>query len=172
MTITPSNFQFFSPKFIFLSLIFFALAFSGCSQIKEGYKKGAEQAQRDAGKAEPTPVPTPMTLAAENLKDKQTVSFDELDWKYQSGDDANWANPHFDDSQWEAVNPKSLTNLLLPKSGWNGIGWFRLPLQIDESLVGKALNLGSKLIPARRTFMWTANSSKVMVNPPPARLTK
>ena len=141
MTITPSDFQFFSPKFIFLSLTFFALAFSGCSKIKEGYKKGAEQAQRDAGKAEPTPVPTPITLTAEDLKNNQSVDLDKLNWKYQAGDDIRWAEPDLDDSAWENVTPKDITGLTLPKTGWNGIGWFRLPVIIDETLVGLPLGL-------------------------------
>ena len=141
MKLKSLNFQFLSAKFLFFFLMFFALAFSGCSQIKEGYKKGAEQARKDSGKAEPTPVPTPITLSAEKLKGEQTVDLDDLDWKYQPGDDVNWAEPGFDDSGWDAVTPKYLTGLLPPKSGWSGIGWFRLPIQIDESLVGKPLSL-------------------------------
>ena len=144
MKIIPSNFKIFSPNVLFLSLMFVALAFSGCSKIQEEYKRGLEKGRRDAGKAEPTPVPTPMTLASDNLKDKQSVDLGELDWKYQTGDDANWAQPQFDDTDWEAVMPKYFAALSLPKSGWNGIGWFRLPLKIDESLVGKPLNLEVK----------------------------
>lgn len=136
-----SNLQVFSPKFLFLSLILFALAFSGCGKMREEYNKGMEKAQRDAGKAEPTPAPTPITLSAEKLNGEQTATLDDLDWKYQPGDDASWAEPNFDDSGWDAVTPKYLTGLSLPKNGWNGIGWFRLPFQIDESLVGEPLSL-------------------------------
>ncbi len=86
-------------------------------------------------------MPTPVTLAAENLQGRQTFDLAEMDWKYQPGDEAARANPEFDDSAWESLAPKSWNGMRSPKSGWDGIGWFRLPLQIDESLVGQPLSL-------------------------------
>jgi len=54
-------------------------------------------------------------------------------WKYHSGDNPQWADPDFDDSDWEVVDTRLRPNNL-PESGWNGIGWFRLHLTVDSSL--------------------------------------
>jgi two-component system, NtrC family, sensor kinase len=65
-------------------------------------------------------------------------------WKYHPGDPgeaaANWAKPDFNDKDWE--NVKTTLHIdSLPKSGWNGIGWFRLHLVIDSSLLSKPVAL-------------------------------
>ncbi len=59
-------------------------------------------------------------------------------WKFQAGDDYDWAAPEFDDSSWEMVSTLLGPNQL-PLIDWNGIGWFRLKLDVDESLVGVPL---------------------------------
>ena len=37
----------------------------------------------------------PFALAAENLADGKSVALDKAAWKFQAGDDLNWANPEF-----------------------------------------------------------------------------
>jgi len=63
-------------------------------------------------------------------------------WKYHAGDPkealAEWTKPGFDDKAWETVKT-TLHVDSLPKSGWNGIGWFRLHLVIDSGLLNKPL---------------------------------
>ena len=81
------------------------------------------------------------TLTADDLQNDKQIALDKLQWKYHSGDDANWANPELDDAGWETLNGTILTLDDLPKSGWNGIGWFRLRLKIDESLTNQQLAL-------------------------------
>ncbi len=81
------------------------------------------------------------TLTKESLQDGKAIALDKLQWKYHAGDDLNWANPNFDDSSWETLNGTILTLENLPKSGWNGIGWFRLRLNVDESLINQQLAL-------------------------------
>jgi len=65
-------------------------------------------------------------------------------WKYHAGDPkealAEWTKPGFDDKAWETVKT-TLHVDSLPKSGWNGIGWFRLHLVIDSGLLNKPLAL-------------------------------
>lgn len=65
-------------------------------------------------------------------------------WKYKPGEPGgaaeSWADPGMDDSSWEKVNTK-LPIDSLPKSGWNGVGWFRLRLIIDSTLLNKPLTL-------------------------------
>ena len=58
-------------------------------------------------------------------------------WKYHPGDalatEAAWTSPGYNDSAWEKINSR-LSIDTLPKSGWNGIGLFRLHLEVDSSL--------------------------------------
>jgi len=55
-------------------------------------------------------------------------------WKYHPGDNGEWANPDFDDSSWELVRPGLRPNEL-PKNGWQGVGWFRLHIVVDSTLI-------------------------------------
>jgi signal transduction histidine kinase len=52
-------------------------------------------------------------------------------WRYHAGDDPAWADPYFDDSDWETTGTQSLDSI---PGGWIGIGWFRLHLEIDSLL--------------------------------------
>ena len=147
------NLHSFSLLIGFFSLITITAIFFGCGKFKEDFQRGVEEGKRSAGKAEPTPVPTPITLSADNLNNNQTVALDDLAWKYQPGDDSNWAKPDADDSGWEVLTPKYVVNFKLPKSGWSGIGWFRLPLKVDESLVGQPLSLAFKHLGASEIYV-------------------
>src|SRR5438128_421304 len=75
-----------------------------------------------------------VTLTADSLQNGKSVELDKLNWKYQPGDDPQFADPPFDDRAWETLNGTALTLDSIPKSGWRGIGWFRLRLQIDSAL--------------------------------------
>ncbi len=55
-------------------------------------------------------------------------------WKYQPGDNIAWAEPAFDDSDWKEGVTTELSPMQLPESGWNGIGWFRLHLEVAPAL--------------------------------------
>ena len=83
----------------------------------------------------------PFTLTADDLQNDKQIALDKLQWKYHAGDDLEWANPQLDDSNWENLNGSILTLDNLPKSCWNGIGWFRLRLKVDESLTNQQLAL-------------------------------
>lgn len=62
-------------------------------------------------------------------------------WKYHPGDNPEWANPTYDDTDWEPVSTL-LSQKELPESGWEGIGWFRLHLTVqDEKLKNLPLAL-------------------------------
>ncbi|MCP3962371.1 MAG: SpoIIE family protein phosphatase [bacterium] len=47
-----------------------------------------------------------------------------LEWRYQPGDRAEWADPGLDDSEWPLVRPALRDPQRIP-GGWQGIGWFR-----------------------------------------------
>jgi len=55
-------------------------------------------------------------------------------WKYHPGDNLLWSDPWFDDFLWDEVST-ILGPGDLPFIEWKGYGWFRLTLDVDESLV-------------------------------------
>ena len=59
-------------------------------------------------------------------------------WKFHAGDSGNWANPTYDDSHWKDINPTKELNYL-PQIRKEPVGWFRLKLHIDSSLLNKPL---------------------------------
>jgi serine phosphatase RsbU (regulator of sigma subunit) len=56
-------------------------------------------------------------------------------WKYRSGDDPSYADPDHDDSMWMPVSTL-LGAGYFEFIDWSGIGWFRITLDVDSSLVG------------------------------------
>ena len=81
------------------------------------------------------------TLTLDSLQNGKSFELDKLGWKYQSGDDPAWADPQFDDRAWETLHGTAITLDNIPKSGWRGIGWFRLRLQVDPALANQPLAL-------------------------------
>ena len=69
----------------------------------------------------------------DNLKTGSIVLANIL-WKYHPDDNSEWANPEFDDRFWELVRPELPPNEL-PKSGWDGVGWFRLHIVLDSTFI-------------------------------------
>jgi len=57
------------------------------------------------------------------------------DWKYHSGDSVLYASPDLDDWDWMPVSTLLGANQF-PFIDWSGIGWFRLTLDVDSSLIG------------------------------------
>ncbi len=55
-------------------------------------------------------------------------------WKYHLGDNPVWADPAYDDTDWESANTL-LSQNALPESGWEGIGWFRLHFTVSDELI-------------------------------------
>ena len=62
-------------------------------------------------------------------------------WKFQKGDNFEWAKADFDDSAWERIDP---TNDImdLPQIQDGKIGWLRLRIKMDSTLLSKSLVLG------------------------------
>jgi hypothetical protein len=57
-------------------------------------------------------------------------------YKYHTGDDTTWAQPEFDDSDWEQIEIDEF-----PLDRWQGIGWFRYVLEVDSVLQNSPLGL-------------------------------
>lgn len=65
--------------------------------------------------------------------DDQTIYITD-NWKFKSGDNISWAEPAFADTAWQQVSTK-LDPSELPFIEWEGIGWFRLHIKPDSTLV-------------------------------------
>jgi signal transduction histidine kinase len=73
-------------------------------------------------------------------------------WKWHAGDNPEWAKPEFDDTGWERVDPtQEITKL--PQIRIVKIGYLRLNLQIDTSLVGKTLAIEIKQTIASEIYL-------------------
>ena len=73
-------------------------------------------------------------------------------WRYKSGDDSTWAARDFNDAGWEIVNSRMNTDNL-PPDGWTGIGWFRLHLNIDSTLLNYPLAFNLYQIGGSEVFL-------------------
>lgn len=56
-------------------------------------------------------------------------------WRYQPGDNLEWANPNFDDAGWYALDPIGLKAYQMPDSLWKGYGWWRISFTADPSTI-------------------------------------
>ena len=54
-------------------------------------------------------------------------------WHYHVGDNPAWAQPDFDDSGWDTLNP-SRPRRELPRAAQTGISWLRLRFRLGDSL--------------------------------------
>ena len=73
--------------------------------------------------------------------DRVTKPWPDSLWKYHPGDNPEWADPAYNDTDWESVNTLLYQNAL-PESGWEGIGWFRLHFTVwDEQIKNMPLAL-------------------------------
>lgn len=79
-------------------------------------------------------------ISIEDLDNPYRTIFLTDTWRYAPGDNSDWAEPHFDDLSWDEVSTQ-LGAGDLPFIEWIGHGWFRLTLEVDESLVAVPLAL-------------------------------
>ena len=100
-------------------------------------------AQAVAQDTEPTlvhPLTGKLALALVFV-DQMTNPWPTSPWKYHPGDNPEWANPAYDDTDWESVSTL-LSQNALPESGWEGIGWFRLHFTVwDDQIKNMPLAL-------------------------------
>ena len=61
-------------------------------------------------------------------------------WKYMTGDNPEWAKPGFDDNAWQSIDPTLDVHNALLQISTSGIGWFRLHLSLDNSLLKSELS--------------------------------
>lgn len=82
----------------------------------------------------------PVELSYSDLStDDQTIYISDT-WKFKPGDNITWASPVLDDTGWENTSTYLGTSEL-SFIDWEGIGWFRLHLKVDSTLVDYPLAL-------------------------------
>ncbi|MDZ7757652.1 PP2C family protein-serine/threonine phosphatase [Rhodohalobacter sp.] len=79
-------------------------------------------------------------LSGESMTGSDQIIYISDRWKFMSGDNTEWANPDFDDSDWSVIST-NLTVADLSFVDWEGIGWFRKKLRVSGELAGKPLAL-------------------------------
>lgn len=73
-------------------------------------------------------------------------------WRYHEGDNKEWAEPSFNDSSWQVVN------ILMGRNNGNrldfkGIGWFRLHINVDSSMIGEQMVLRMRQVGASEIYL-------------------
>jgi signal transduction histidine kinase len=66
--------------------------------------------------------------------------FNKFEWKYHPGDDISWKEPIMNDSNW-TITRTDFSFDSVRKEDWQGIGWFRLKLNIDSFLYDQSIAL-------------------------------
>ena len=89
-----------------------------------------------SGYAEAQTAESIQTVSAGDFSPDDRIIYITDQWKYSAGDNMEWASAGFDDSGWESISTY-LTSFDMAFSEWNGIGWFRLTVQVDSSMVNK-----------------------------------
>ena len=85
-----------------------------------------------------------VTYAAQGQNKIHSAVFDDH-WKFKPGDDTAWAQPRFNDEDWQTVSSKKA----LEEQGFeqfNGFGWYRRQLVIPDSLKKDIRNGGGMVI--------------------------
>ena len=59
-------------------------------------------------------------------------------WKYQLGDDPSWREPAYDDTGWDSLATRD-DPWTIPDIDWAGLGWFRLNLSVEPTLLDQPL---------------------------------
>ena len=73
-------------------------------------------------------------------------------WKFHTGDNPEWAKANFDDSVWESIDPtKDLINLPQIQNG--KVGWMRLTVKIDSSILLRQMALNIQQVLASEIYL-------------------
>ena len=73
-------------------------------------------------------------------------------WKFRAGDNPEWAKPDYDDSNWEKIDPTEELHHL-PQVRNAGIGWFRLTMHVDSSLINERLTMITSVLGAAEIYL-------------------
>lgn len=74
-------------------------------------------------------------VSSRDMDNEYRTLFIPNDWKFKNGDSLIYSDPNLDDWDWMPVST-TLGSNQLPHIDWTGIGWFRIALDVDSSLIG------------------------------------
>ena len=94
----------------------------------------------------------PFTLTLGDISREDGVRL--TSWSYHSGDQMAWSRPEFREGDWETVR-SLLSPGQFPKSGWTGVGWFRMRIAVDSTLWQHPLAL---------KMAWQAGASEIYLD--------
>ncbi len=80
-------------------------------------------------------------LKADDLQNGKVIELNKRGWKYQAGDEMAWAAKDFNDGDWALIESSRLSEEDFNSIAWSGRAWFRLRVQVDESLVDQPVAL-------------------------------
>lgn len=115
------------------------------------------------------------------ISNEQLISSERIklhnNWKFSPGDNFNWKEEDYNDSSWISVDSRLFQNDL-SKINWEGIGWFRLHIDVDSLLLNKPLGIsfyqtgtaeiylnGNKLFETGRISENSIDSSSILEYP-------
>jgi signal transduction histidine kinase len=80
---------------------------------------------------------------------------EKLNWRFHSGDNADWAKAEFADSTWAKASPSTITDDAnrSPEFARARIGWFRLHIRADSSLHKQSIMLVLSLFGAAEVYV-------------------
>ena len=82
-------------------------------------------------------VSVSVTLSARDLRREVSLR---VGWRFEIGDNKAYAEPEFDDSEWERIHvPDSWEDQGFP--GYDGYAWYRIRLKLPDRLIKKSLYL-------------------------------
>jgi serine phosphatase RsbU (regulator of sigma subunit) len=82
----------------------------------------------------------PEEVSLEGMTGDEKIIYISDRWRFKNGDDMRWASPDYDDTGWDIIST-NLTSGDLSFVEWEGVGWFRKQIRVDEKLRGKAVAL-------------------------------
>ena len=74
-------------------------------------------------------------------------------WRFHAGDNPAWATPDYNDRDWLKVNPDIDVHHLLKQYKDAGIGWFRLRMHFDSSLLDSSFALVISQVVASEIYL-------------------
>lgn len=80
------------------------------------------------------------SISAEMMTGDNNIIYIQDQWKFMPGDSLHWADPDYDDSQWDLTST-NLTKADLSFIEWDGLGWFRKKFRVAPELRGKPVAL-------------------------------
>ena len=79
-------------------------------------------------------------ITEESLSSDDRIIYISDRWKFNTGDNPQWAQPEFDDSEWTYAST-NLSSADLSFIEWEGTGWFRKKVNVAEEAAGRAFAL-------------------------------